>query len=76
MTDTFHHVDPKVNPTHYTSLDPQPYSVISSWKLDFTLGNIIKYVARFSITGNLTDLRKAKQYLDWAVYDRENHEGV
>lgn len=61
------------SPPHY-DLDPTPYSVITAWGLNFTFGNIIKYVARYSISGNLVDLKKAQTYLNWAVHEAEGKE--
>lgn len=58
----------KVDPAHYSVLDPTPFTVIQAWQLSFALGNIVKYVARYSVTKNLVDLKKAKQYLDWTIY--------
>lgn len=44
--------------------------VIEDWKLDFHLGNVIKYIARLGRDGvdSLTTLKKAQSYLDRAVH--------
>lgn len=56
-----------VNPTHYDF--PGGVQVIDITKhLDFLTGNVVKYVSRAGRKGDrLTDLLKAKKYLDWAI---------
>ena len=34
------------------------------YKLDFTEGNIIKYIVRYKLKNGIEDLQKAKDYLD------------
>ncbi|WP_426292023.1 DUF3310 domain-containing protein [Dyadobacter endophyticus] len=56
------------HPTHYGGKD-DPYEaikVIEAWKLDFPLGNTVKYISRAGkkdATKLLEDLEKAKWYL-------------
>lgn len=53
-------------PTHY-QLDPEPVAVIEAWGLGFSLGNVLKYLARAGRKPGvpaLDDLRKARDYLD------------
>ena len=56
-----------VNPTHYDF--PGGVQVIDITKhLDFLTGNVVKYVSRAGRKGDrLTDLLKARKYLDWAI---------
>lgn len=56
-----------VSPTHYDF--PGGVQVIDITKhLDFLSGNVVKYVSRAGRKGDrLTDLLKAKKYLDWAI---------
>lgn len=57
--------DPVSAPTHYTRLDPQPIDVIEAWGLPWHEAQILKYIARAGYKDDrLTDLRKAKFYLD------------
>lgn len=60
-----------VNPSHYDF--PGGVQVIDITKhLDFLAGNVVKYVCRAGRKGDkLTDLRKAKQYLDWLIEREE-----
>jgi Protein of unknwon function (DUF3310) len=52
------------SPTHYSRLSPQPIDVISSWGLNFNLGNAVKYIARAGFKSDkATDLKKAIAYL-------------
>lgn len=64
-------MDP-LNPDHYKNLDPEPIDVILNWKLDYLLGNVIKYIARYDKKGDpITDLKKAKLYLGWKIAQLE-----
>lgn len=56
------------NEAHYQALNPQPITVIQAWNLDYTEGNILKYVARYKYKGTpKEDLLKARRYLDWLI---------
>lgn len=57
----------QVGGSHYKQLDPQPWDVISAWRLDFLLGNVVKYVARAPAKNGTEDLLKARHYLDKAI---------
>lgn len=66
------------HPAHYGGAD-NPYEaikVIEAWGLGFCLGNAVKYIAR---TGKkedaLTDLRKARWYLDREIANLEKFNG-
>ena len=56
--------DRQVGGDHYTTLKPQPWDVINAWHLGFFEGNVVRYVARWRVKGNIEDLRKARHYLD------------
>ena len=52
-------------PLHYendSSIDVIDFCNI--YKLDFTEGNIIKYIVRYKLKNGLQDLEKARDYLD------------
>lgn len=56
------------HPKHYTQGKYEPIDVIKDWKLDFDLGNVVKYIARCEHKGNkLQDLKKAKEYLEHEI---------
>lgn len=63
-----------VNPSHYGF--PGGVQVIDITKhLDFLSGNVVKYVCRAGRKGDrVTDLKKAKQYLDWLIEREEQNE--
>ena len=57
-------------PGHYNTVDPtyEPIKVIEAWGLDFSLGNVLKYIARAGRKGDtLEDLNKALWYLHRAI---------
>lgn len=54
------------HPQHYNKFSIEPIDVIEDWKLNFHLGNTIKYIARAGIkdpTRLVEDLEKAEWYL-------------
>jgi hypothetical protein len=54
----------QVGGTHYKSKAIQPWDYIASNDLGYLEGNIIKYVSRWQDKGGLSDLDKAKHYLE------------
>ena len=64
------------HPAHYGG-ENDPYEaikVIEAWKLNFNLGNTVKYINRAPRKGTLVqDLKKARWYLDREI---ANLEGV
>jgi len=67
--------DPVRQPSHYTRLRPQPIEVIQSWELGFCLGSAVKYIGRAGHKAGadeLTDLRKAVQFLEMEIRYRES----
>lgn len=56
-------------PSHYCEgRTYEPVKVIRDWRLNFNLGNVIKYVSRAGRKGDaLQDLKKARQYLDFEI---------
>jgi hypothetical protein len=56
--------DDVVFPRHYTQGEIQPITVIEDWRLNYHLGNALKYIARCEHKGNkVQDLEKAIWYL-------------
>lgn len=45
------------------------------YNLDFTEGNIIKYIVRYKLKNGVEDLEKAKDYLDRLI-KRENKDNI
>lgn len=54
------------HPPHYTDgREYEPVDVIRDWKLDYLLGNVVKYISRAGRKGDeLEDLLKARWYLN------------
>lgn len=53
------------NPPHYTTGGIETIDFIEAKKLNYNLGNVVKYITRADHKGNrIEDLRKAKWYLE------------
>jgi hypothetical protein len=53
---------------HYRKTDIQPIELITEWGLDFSLGNVLKYICRAGKKQNASikdDLMKALWYLTY-----------
>lgn len=78
LTETYDRTMEKNNiifhPSHYCDgRKYEPRKVISDWKLNFNLGNAIKYLSRAGRKGDkVEDLRKAIQYIEFEIEDIEN----
>lgn len=60
------------HPPHYTFGKYEVIDVLVDWKMDFLLGNVIKYVARAGRKGSKSeDLKKARVYLERAILEAE-----
>lgn len=52
-----------IDPRHYAEMTLEPIDVIEAWRLNYNLGNVIKYVARAPYKGtHCEDLIKAANY--------------
>lgn len=59
------------HPSHYNLGKIEVITAIEDWKLNFSLGNAVKYIARADHKGNaVEDLRKARWYLDHEIKRR------
>lgn len=62
------------HPQHYGVEDNlyEAIKVIEAWKLDFCLGNTVKYISRAGKKDNIVqDLKKAKWYLERKINQLE-----
>ena len=57
-------LDTQIGGDHYKRMKIQPLEFILANDLGFCAGNVIKYVCRAPVKGNVEDLRKARHYLD------------
>lgn len=56
------------HPSHYKSGGIETIDFIEAKKLDYHLGNVVKYITRADLKGNkLEDLQKAQWYLNRAI---------
>ena len=65
----------QTNPNYYKSGNIEVIDFIEAFNLNFSLGNVIKYIARAGRKNNdvLTDLKKAEQYL---LHEIKKHEEI
>ena len=67
------------SPPHYTQGGVEVIDIIRA-KLTtdefhgYCKGNVLKYIFRANLKGGVTDLRKAKVYLQWLIDDDLKHE--
>ena len=61
------------HPEHY-HIGIETTDYIISWKMDFTVGNIIKYVTRYPYKNGVEDLKKALWYLQKLIETEEKNE--
>lgn len=64
------------HPSHYTDGRIEVIDFIQDKKLDFARGNVVKYICRAGKKGGskakeIEDLKKAKQYCEFAIRDLE-----
>jgi hypothetical protein len=60
------------HPAHYNTGKFEVIDVIEDWKLNFNLGNVVKYISRADHKGKaLEDLKKAAWYLQREIGLRE-----
>tara|TARA_R110000803_G_scaffold33013_5_gene72440 strand:- start:1243 stop:1449 length:207 start_codon:yes stop_codon:yes gene_type:complete len=53
------------HPVHYNEGNIEAINIIEAWSLNFSVGNVIKYMLRAPHKGEqLEDLEKAKWYLE------------
>ena len=65
------------HPDHYTLGGIETWDFIEAKKLNYNLGNVVKYVTRCDHKGDpIEDLQKARQYLDREIQRRQNDEDV
>lgn len=65
------------HPDHYTLGGIETWDFIEAKKLNYNLGNVVKYVTRCDHKGTpIEDLQKARQYLDREIQRRQNNEDV
>lgn len=71
LLDEFYMKQSAVDPKHYNNNAIEPIAYILANGLDFCEGNVIKYITRWKQKGGVTDLHKAKQYIDFLIRNAE-----
>ena len=62
----------QIDGDHYKKLKIQVWDFIIQNELPFCEGNIIKYICRYKSKGKVTDLEKAKHYLEKLIEVHSN----
>lgn len=67
--------DAVTRPAHYQrgGIETIDYikATLGAGASDYMIGNVVKYVSRFKDKDGVRDLKKARQYLDWAIAEME-----
>lgn len=61
----------QVDGNHYMMLKIQPIEFILANNLGFLEGNVVKYVSRYKNKNGVSDLKKAKHYLEILINSLE-----
>jgi hypothetical protein len=56
--------DTQIGGQHYRENKIQVWDAVIDWGLEFLDGNAVKYLARWRKKGGITDLMKARHYID------------
>jgi len=56
-----------IEPNHYTKMAISPLEYIEANNINYTIGNVIKYVSRYENKNGLEDLKKAQWYLSHVI---------
>lgn len=58
----------EINPNYYKKEGIEVIDIINAFRLDFYIGNTLKYILRAKFKENeILDLKKAKNYLDLKI---------
>ena len=56
--------DIQVGGNHYKQFKYETWDVIHDWGLGYFDGNAVKYLSRWKSKGGVSDLKKARHYID------------
>lgn len=65
-------LEKQVGGNHYKQFAIQPIEFINANSLSYMQGNVIKYVVRYPFKNGLTDLEKAKHYIEMLIEFERN----
>ena len=60
-------INVQIGGDHYKKQSIQPVQYIHANKIGFFEGNVIKYVTRWRDKGGITDLEKARHYIEMLI---------
>lgn len=66
-------LDVQVDGGHYKDFPIQPVEFIQRNNLPFIEGNVVKYVCRWRNKNGISDLKKARHYIDLLIELEENN---
>jgi hypothetical protein len=66
------------HPAHYGGdTTYEAIKVIQAWKLNFSLGSVVKYICRVDAKGDaIENLQKAREYIDFEINERAAMRGM
>jgi len=67
-------VKDNINPNHYKQGKIEVIDFILDQKLDYCIGNVVKYLTRHKMKNGLEDLIKAEWYLNKAIGEYKNED--
>ena len=67
--------DSPTSPGHYKNGSIQPIEYILANDLGFCEGNVVKYITRWQYADGVTDLKKAKQYIQFLIDKWDDNDG-
>tara|TARA_R100001086_G_scaffold92009_1_gene45595 strand:- start:397 stop:615 length:219 start_codon:yes stop_codon:yes gene_type:complete len=62
-------------PHHYAKHKIEPITFILANNLSFAEGNVIKYIMRYKYKNGITDLEKAKCYVEMLIEEQKKTKG-
>jgi hypothetical protein len=69
-------LDVQVDGSHYKALKIQPVEYIHANNIGYCEGSVIKYVSRWKDKGGISDLQKAKHFIDILIQLEEAKHAV
>ena len=65
-------LEKQVGGSHYKQFTIQPVEFINANNLSYMQGNVIKYITRYQFKNGITDLEKAKHYIEMMIEFERN----
>lgn len=65
----------KIKPSYYKK-KIEVFDFIESFELNFNIGNVAKYIARYKLKNGIEDLKKAQVYIAREIHNLEKKEDL